>query len=583
MSDLIVGADGVARCAWAGSDPLYVDYHDGEWGRPLRGDDRLFELLTLEGFQAGLAWITILRKRERFRAAFDGFRVERVAGFGEADVERLLSDTGIVRHRGKIEAAIGNARAASNLPGGLTELVWSHAPYAPATSTRVPREHPGDDLRVGGALEGASPPRLSIRRTDDRLRLHAVGRSRGRPSGGLRDPLVTFGFVDSGRIARVEAWPVDVPLDAPYLMAPGTYWGMSRTVVRVTTADGIVGLGEAPSPGHARVIGDLADGFVGQEVAGARRRLAGAARLVRTAQRVDERSADLAATAIEMALWDIEARAAGLPFHELLGGACRTEIPFTEYFAHRTPGPAARGESSAAEIAAYCAKMVEEFASTAFEGKVAVRPVEEELRMVREVRQAIGTERALRLDANRGWRLDTARAALAALADLDLANVEEPVGSFQEMRELRLTSSIPFSAHDPDLALAAELGVPDSLVLSIGACGGIAGTLDFVAACERAGVGFWFYSGDLGIATAAYLHLAAALPYLAQPSQSLLRWYTDDVIAEGPFSPRGGLVSVPTGYGLGVELDEAALARGVERFARDGEYDLYDGPPLPRY
>ena len=123
MEDLVGG-----RCGWAGSDPLYVAYHDDEWGRPLHGDDALFGLLTLEGFQAGLAWITILRKREAFRAAFADFRIAAVAAFEEADVERLLGDAGIVRHRGKIEAAIGNARAALELPGGLDDLVWSFAP-----------------------------------------------------------------------------------------------------------------------------------------------------------------------------------------------------------------------------------------------------------------------------------------------------------------------------------------------------------------------------------------------------------------------------------------------------------------------
>jgi DNA-3-methyladenine glycosylase I len=126
--DLRPGPDGRLRCGWGTSDPLYVSYHDEEWGRPLHGDDALFELLTLEGFQAGLSWLTILRKRPAFREAFAGFHVEDVAGFGEEDVERLLGDAGIVRHRGKIEATIGNARAALELPDGLDAFLWSYAP-----------------------------------------------------------------------------------------------------------------------------------------------------------------------------------------------------------------------------------------------------------------------------------------------------------------------------------------------------------------------------------------------------------------------------------------------------------------------
>lgn len=128
---LRTGADGIVRCWWCGDDPLYVDYHDHEWGRPTRDEREVFELLALEGFQAGLAWITILRKREAFRAAFDGFDVDAVAGYGEPEVERLLGDAGIVRHRGKIEATVDLARLSRQLRSegsSLSELVWSFAP-----------------------------------------------------------------------------------------------------------------------------------------------------------------------------------------------------------------------------------------------------------------------------------------------------------------------------------------------------------------------------------------------------------------------------------------------------------------------
>jgi DNA-3-methyladenine glycosylase I len=118
----------VIRCTWAGmADPLYIAYHDEEWGRPVHGDDRVFERVTLEAFQSGLSWLTILRKRENFRAAFDGFSIPKVAGYTEKDVERLLGDPGIVRNRAKVAAAINNARAAMDLPGGISELVWKYA------------------------------------------------------------------------------------------------------------------------------------------------------------------------------------------------------------------------------------------------------------------------------------------------------------------------------------------------------------------------------------------------------------------------------------------------------------------------
>jgi DNA-3-methyladenine glycosylase I len=128
VDDIAIGADGKARCGWAGATDIYLAYHDDEWGVPQHDGVRLFEKLCLEAFQSGLSWLTILRKRESFRAAFAGFVPERVAGFGPADVERLLADTGIVRNRAKIEAAIANARATLELPDGLPALLWSFAP-----------------------------------------------------------------------------------------------------------------------------------------------------------------------------------------------------------------------------------------------------------------------------------------------------------------------------------------------------------------------------------------------------------------------------------------------------------------------
>jgi DNA-3-methyladenine glycosylase I len=132
-SDLTLDTDGTARCGWCGDDPLYRSYHDDEWGRETHGDNALFELLSLEGFQAGLSWLTILRKRDAFRQAFERFSIERIADFDERDVERLLADSGIIRHRGKIEATIGNAVAALEIPDGLSELIWR---FAPAPRTR---------------------------------------------------------------------------------------------------------------------------------------------------------------------------------------------------------------------------------------------------------------------------------------------------------------------------------------------------------------------------------------------------------------------------------------------------------------
>ena len=135
------GPDGLRRCPWALGSAEYLRYHDEEWGRPVRDDTGMFERLCLEAFQSGLSWLTILRKREGFRSAFAGFDIEAVARYGPDDVTRLLADPGIVRNRAKIEAAVGNARAALTLPGGLAALVWNYAggrERAPVTLADVP-------------------------------------------------------------------------------------------------------------------------------------------------------------------------------------------------------------------------------------------------------------------------------------------------------------------------------------------------------------------------------------------------------------------------------------------------------------
>ncbi|WP_323179204.1 DNA-3-methyladenine glycosylase I [Streptomyces longwoodensis] len=140
----LAGPDGAARCPWALSTPDYVTYHDEEWGRPVHGDDALFERVSLEAFQSGLSWITILRRRAGFRAAFADFKIAAVAGFTDEDRARLLADPGIIRNGAKIDATLANARVLADwAPGELDELIWSHAPDpagrpAPKTLADVP-------------------------------------------------------------------------------------------------------------------------------------------------------------------------------------------------------------------------------------------------------------------------------------------------------------------------------------------------------------------------------------------------------------------------------------------------------------
>jgi glucarate dehydratase len=183
------------------------------------------------------------------------------------------------------------------------------------------------------------------------------------------------------------------------------------------------------------------------------------------------------------------------------------------------------------------------------------------------VRAAIGPDAVLRLDANNSWPLNTARRALRRLEPFDIANIEDSAPTFHDMAKLRQHSAIPFSSHLPDLRLAVELGVPDTFVLNVMTLGGLRETMKFISACELMGVGFWFYSGETAVGTAAYMQLVASIPYLSQPGQSLFRWYADDV---GPelIQPYANAVPIPDGPGLGVAVDPQALQRCKERYAR---------------
>ena len=157
VNDAVVGEDGVARTPWAYGDALLLTYYDTEWGMPVRDESGMFERLSLEGFQAGLSWLTILKKRERFREVFKHFDADAVAEFGEPEIESLLADPGIIRHRGKVEACIGNARAtvAMRDEGGLGDFIWSYQPETtprPCTLSEVPTTSP-ESVALSKALK----------------------------------------------------------------------------------------------------------------------------------------------------------------------------------------------------------------------------------------------------------------------------------------------------------------------------------------------------------------------------------------------------------------------------------------------
>ncbi|MBL9215883.1 MAG: mandelate racemase/muconate lactonizing enzyme family protein [Opitutaceae bacterium] len=384
------------------------------------------------------------------------------------------------------------------------------------------------------------------------------------------------------KITAIRATPVNIPLEVPYFWSTGTYPGTSKTVIEVETDVGLVGLGESPSSDCAPAITHgLAPRLIGFDPLDTAACWSACVPEARVVQNTDDSSVLKSFGGIEMALWDLRGKFWRLPLYQLLGGAVRKQIPFTEYFAFRERRGKLGGELTPKAVASYCARMRERHGSTFFEGKLTLGDPDLEIAAVKAIRRAVGDDAMLRLDANMAWSLSTARRILREIEPCNVRNYEDPVATFDEMAKLRQHSRIPFSTHTPDLRTAVRLGVPDTFVLNFAVLGGISRTREFIAACEAMGVGFWCYSGETGIGSAAYLHVVAATPWIHEPSQSLFRWQIDDVIEEGPFRPRRNVLPVPEGHGLGVTLSAPALRRCHERFLREGPYNHYHDPKAP--
>jgi glucarate dehydratase len=384
------------------------------------------------------------------------------------------------------------------------------------------------------------------------------------------------------KIISVKGTPVNLPFEAPYRYASGSTAAVTKTIVEVQTDEGLVGWGEAADGDTSALVEVLGERVVGLDPRDLNRCESVCCPPMTYNLWTNLLALRRAFGAIEIALWDIRGQSLGLPLYSLLGGAVRKAIPFTEYFSFRLARDGVGGEANPIDVARYCARMMEDFDSPTFEGKVATVDLSTELEMVSEVRRAIGDEAMLRLDANCGWSLSTAREALRRLEPFNIRCLEDPTQTFEEMAKLRQNFAIPFSTHNPDVQSAVRLGVPDFIVLNLVELGGIRRTVEFVQTCEAFGIGFWFHSGDSGIASAAYLHVTAAIEAIREPSQALFHWTTDDVIEGGPFWPKAGVCPVPEGPGLGVTVDRAALRRCHERYVEQGPFPSGD-PTAPAH
>lgn len=373
------------------------------------------------------------------------------------------------------------------------------------------------------------------------------------------------------KITDIRATPVNIPFTAPYVFSYGSIASLTKTIVEVATDAGAAGLGEVADGDRAAAVLNFRERLIGldiREIGTAERRCLAGMRYTPWGDMIGQRRAF---GGIEMALWDARGRIEGVPLHVLLGGAVRREIALTEYFSFRMPGAAEPGEQTPLDIARYCARMVEQHESDSFEGKVGTVGLDEEVGMVREIRAAIG-DRLLRLDTNGGWTVPTAREAMRRLDPFVIHYYEDPVETYEEMAELRACTRASFSTHVIDLGKAVRLRAPDCIVTNVNEHGGIRRTVEFIRACEQFDLAFRFHSGETGVGSAAYLHISAALEHVREPSQTLFRWYGDDVIAEGSFVPKRGRVAVPMGPGLGVTLDAKALKRCHERYLAEGAF-----------
>ncbi len=385
------------------------------------------------------------------------------------------------------------------------------------------------------------------------------------------------------KITNIKATPVNIPLETPIYWTAGLYPGTSKAIIEVETDEGIVGLGEAPSSHLAPAIESLGPRLIGQDPLDIAEIESLCVPPWQIVQNTDDSAAVTVFGGLEIALWDIRGKAWHQPLYKLLGGAVRKEIPFTEYFAFRIVTNGKGGEMDPQAVAEFCLRMREEHGSTYFEGKLILGDPQLEIQTVRALREALGPEAMLRLDSNMQWSLATARHVLREIEPYNIRNYEDPVATFEEMAALRQHSSIPFSSHVPDIRRAVALGVPDTIVTNFAVLGGINRAIRFIGACEAMGVGFWCYSGDTGVCTAAYLHVKAAMPWLHEPSQSLLRWQVGDVIQGGPFKPKNNTVPVPEGPGLGVELDREALEYWHQHYVDNGPMNHFHDPHRPGY
>lgn len=384
------------------------------------------------------------------------------------------------------------------------------------------------------------------------------------------------------KITDVKTTVVNVPFTAPWLSSLGVADGTTRTIVELTTDDGHVGFGEAPFSECKRVIDERlkkeivgADPFLRREIAMKCLPSTGSMGAFALTSGIDI----MAYSGVDMALLDLIGKSLRRPVYEILGGQVREKVPFVEYFAPRYPSPEGKGggELSPAKIAEYCGEMVSKHHSRIIEGKVGVLRPEDDVATVKLIRETVGPSIEIRVDANTAWSRTTAIKTIRAMERYDVSNVEEPTRGLEGLALVRERVNSEISTHSLSFAEIARLKAADNVVCDYYETGGFENAALCAAVADRLSLGFWLRSdGELGISTAAYLHLAATVPSMVHPNQSLARYLVDDIIQGGPLVPEDGYLTVPRSIGLGVEIDRAKLAKYAELYEKKGSYNWHE-------
>ncbi|MCL4514263.1 MAG: hypothetical protein M1379_01500 [Firmicutes bacterium] len=386
-------------------------------------------------------------------------------------------------------------------------------------------------------------------------------------------------------VARVQCTRVSIPLIAPIRWPWGCRREATRTIVQMITDDGTHGVGETlGEPIVAGIIEELAPKIIGEDPFNLERIMA----KVQMTPYFSGYVGYAAIAGIEMALWDIQGKELGVPVYKLLGGKFRGEVPFAGYVFMRYAGKDGRGgEESPSALVDFSKRMIGECGFKVIKYKGGVMTPEFDLEVMRALRCELGSDVGLRIDVNGLWKPQTALRFGKRMEELDLEYAEDLTWGLDAMASVRREVSIPFATNMcvvtfEQIPMSVKINAIDVILGDVHKWGGILSTKKLAAVCETFSLGMSLHSGaELGISTAATLHVAASTPHLRFAADSHYHHLTDDIIAGGPLKYHNGFMIVPEGPGLGVEIDQEKLQRySVEdASARKLEYVIDEARP----